>query len=92
MRTRSRSRSISAISRFQAIIRGWLSRKRKYRRAWYSARQYNHLSGGRYYIWRNAGGHEVICTEVCDPNRIPIVADAIDKGLVVEWVRSFGQN
>ena len=77
-----------AICRFQAIIRGWLSRKRKYRRAWYSAEQYERRGGGGYYIWRNEDGHEVMCTEITAPNATPMWKDAIDNGLVVAWVRS----
>jgi len=59
----------------------------KYRRAWYSAEQYK-SNENRYYIWRNADGYEVICTEVMDPMIPPSFKDAIDKGLVVSWVRS----
>ena len=60
----------------------------KYRRAWYSAEQYK-SNENRYYIYRNTDGYEVSCTEIKAPNAPPpLFKDAIDKGLVVSWVRS----
>ena len=62
--------------------------ERKYHRAWYSAEQYK-INHSRYYIYRNADGYEVSCTQIDEPDAPPpIFKDAIDKGLVVAWVRS----
>ena len=62
--------------------------ERQYHRAWYSDEQCK-MRDGIYYIWRNEDGIEVTCTQINEPNAPPpTFKDAVDKGIVVKWVRS----